>query len=341
MVRVPLMAIHAPRTTHHASRSTRFAMQVLTTVEEFRKAKAKRRGRRWGLVPTMGYLHQGHLSLVKRAREENEFIAVSIFVNPTQFGPNEDLAAYPRDLDRDLKLLESLEVDVLFNPTPDVMYPPNFQTYVTVEEVTEYLEGASRPGHFRGVATVVAKLFNIVGAERAYSGQKDAQQTIVIKRMVQDLNMPIDIIICPTQREVDGLAMSSRNTYLDAEHRKAAPVLYRALCAAKDAFDRGERDGDHLRSIMWDVIEAEPLARIDYVSAADATTLRELGPHPGPASAPSQTAATGEGVPSPQPSPHKGEGVLLLMAVRVGKPRLIDNFLYENGQWLTGQVVNP
>ena len=261
---------------------------------------------------------------MKRAKAENDLVAVSIFVNPTQFGPNEDLAAYPRDLDQDLRLLESLEVDLVFNPTPEVMYPPNYQTYVTVEHVTKVLEGASRPGHFRGVATVVAKLFNIVGAERAYFGQKDAQQTVVIRRMVKDLNMPIDIIICPTLREADGLAMSSRNTYLDAEHRRAAPVLYRALNAAKEVFDRGERDGDHLRSIMRGVIESEPLAKLDYVSAANATTLQELDPHPAPP--PSQTAAT-------------GEGVLLSMAVRVGKPRLIDNFLYENGQWLTGEVA--
>jgi len=297
-------------------------MQVLTTVEEFRQAKTALPGS-WGLVPTMGYLHAGHLSLVKRALTENDHVAVSIFVNPTQFGPNEDLAAYPRDLDRDLSLLEALSVDLVFNPTPDVMYPANYQTYVTVEDVTKYLEGASRPGHFRGVATVVAKLFNIAGAEHAYFGQKDAQQTIVIKRMVQDLNMPIDIIICPTQREADGLALSSRNTYLDAELRRAAPVLYRALCAAKDAFDRGERDGDRLRAIMRETIEAEPLAKLDYVSAASAMTLQELGPEP-----------------PLQPSPVKtGEGVLLSMAVRVGKPRLIDNFLYENGQWLTGEVA--
>jgi pantoate--beta-alanine ligase len=296
-------------------------MQVLNTIEEFRAAKAARPGS-WGLVPTMGYLHEGHLSLVKRARAENDHVAVSIFVNPTQFGPQEDLAAYPRDLARDLSLLEPLGVDLVFNPSPEVMYPANYQTYVTVEDVTKVLEGASRPGHFRGVATVVAKLFHIVGAERAYFGQKDAQQTIVIKRMVQDLNMPIDIIICPTQREADGLAPSSRNTYLDAEHRRAAPVLYRALCAAKDAFDRGERDGDRLRSIMRDIVEAEPLAKLDYVSAADATTLQELGPQP-----------------SPRPSAVAREGVLLSMAVRVGKPRLIDNFLYENGKWLTGEVA--
>src|SRR5512135_2232986 len=192
-------------------------MQILTTIEEFRKAKAKRRGE-WGLVPTMGYLHAGHLSLVKRARAENDHVAVSIFVNPTQFGPNEDLAAYPRDLNRDLELLEPLGVDLVFNPSPEVMYPPHYQSYVTVEEVTKYLEGASRPGHFRGVATVVTKLFNIVGAERAYFGQKDAQQAIVIKRVVTDLPIPIEILIRPTLREAAELAMSSRNTYLDAEH---------------------------------------------------------------------------------------------------------------------------
>jgi pantoate--beta-alanine ligase len=290
-------------------------MKLLTTVKEFRAAKSALPGS-WGLVPTMGFLHEGHLSLVKRARAENDHIAVSIFVNPTQFGPNEDLAAYPRDLDRDLSLLEPLGVDLVFNPSPDVMYPPNYQTYVTVEDVTKVLEGASRPGHFRGVATVVAKLFNIVGAERAYFGQKDAQQTIVIKRMVQDLNMPIDIIICPTQREADGLALSSRNTYLDAEHRRAAPVPYRALCAAKEAFDRGERDGDRLRAIMREIIEAEPLAKLDYVSAADAVTLQEA-------------AVIDE-----------AHGLLLSVAVRVGKPRLIDNFLFENGKWLTGEVAH-
>jgi pantoate--beta-alanine ligase len=298
-------------------------MQVLTTIQDFRRAKATLPGRRWGLVPTMGYLHAGHLSLVKRAKAENDHVAVSIFVNPTQFGPNEDLAAYPRDLERDLSLLEPLGVDLVFNPTPEVMYPPNYQTYVTVEEVTKYLEGASRPGHFCGVATVVAKLFNIVGAERAYFGQKDAQQTIVIKRMVADLNLPIQIVICPTLREADGLAMSSRNTYLDAAHRAAAPVLYRALSAAKAAFDGGERNGNQLRAMMRGIIEAEPLAQLDYVSAADATTLQELSP-----------------TPSPQPSPFEGEGVLLSMAVRVGQPRLIDNFLYENGTWLTGKIVS-
>jgi pantoate--beta-alanine ligase len=180
------------------------------------------------------------------------------------------------------------------------------------------------------VATVVAKLFNIVGAQRAYFGQKDAQQSVVIRRMVQDLNMPIDIIICPTQREADGLAMSSRNTYLDTEHRRAAPVLYRALCAAKDGFDHGERDGDHLRAIMREIIEAEPLAKLDYVSAADAMTLQELGLTPHPPLPTTMKPSSGE----------EEHGVLLSMAVRVGKPRLIDNFLYENGKWLTGEVTH-
>lgn len=289
-------------------------MQVLNTIEEFRQAKSAFTGT-WGLVPTMGYLHAGHLSLVKRAKAENDRVAVSIFVNPTQFGPNEDLAAYPRDLDRDLRLLESLDVDLVFNPTPDVMYPSNFQTYVTVEEVTQHLEGAARPDHFRGVATVVAKLFNIVNAERAYFGQKDAQQVIVIKRMVKDLDLPIQIVVCPTMRERDGLAMSSRNTYLDDEQRQAAPVLYRALCAAKDAFDQGERDGYTLRAIMHRIIEAEPQAKLDYVSAADATTLQETS------------------------TIDESRGLLLSMAVRVGKPRLIDNFLYDNGEWLTGEIT--
>ena len=289
-------------------------MQVLNTIEEFRQAKSALTGT-WGLVPTMGYLHAGHLSLVKRARAENDRVAVSIFVNPTQFGPNEDLAAYARDLDRDLKFLEPLGVDLVFNPTPEVMYPPNFQTYVTVEEITKYLEGAARPTHFRGVATVVTKLFNIVGAERAYFGQKDAQQVIVIKRMVKDLDLPIQIVVCPTMRERDGLAMSSRNTYLDDEQRQAAPVLYRALCAAKDAFDQGERDGYTLRAIMHRIIEAEPQAKLDYVSAADATTLQETS------------------------TIDEARGLLLSMAVRVGKPRLIDNFLYDNGEWLTGEIA--
>lgn len=285
--------------------------QVVKTIEEFRQAKSASLGT-WGFVPTMGYLHEGHLSLVKRARAENDHVSVSIFVNPTQFGPNEDLAAYPRDLQRDLSLLEPYGVDLVFHPTPEVIYPQSFQTYVSVEEITKTLEGAARPGHFRGVATVVTKLFNIVQADRAYFGQKDAQQVAVIKRMVHDLAMPITIIVCPTMREADGLAMSSRNTYLDPAQRTAATVLFRALSAAKDRFEQGERSGDALRETMRYTLAQEPLAQVEYVSASDPLTLLELN--------------------------QVTDGVLLSMAVRVGKTRLIDNFMYENGQWLTGQL---
>jgi pantoate--beta-alanine ligase len=230
----------------------------------------------WGLVPTMGYLHEGHLSLVRRARAENDRVAVTIFVNPTQFSPQEDFAAYPRDLERDLASLKQEGVDLVFTPSNEVIYPPDFQTYVIVEEVTRPLEGAARPTHFRGVATVVAKLFNIVQPTRAYFGQKDAQQTVVIQRMVTDLNFNLEIIVCPTVREADGLALSSRNAYLSTEQRSAATVLYRALSAAKTAFEAGERNGDVLRQLMQDTIAAEPLARLDYVSVAHPTTLAEL-----------------------------------------------------------------
>src|SRR5512140_379911 len=213
-----------------------FYMQVISTIEEFRKAKATLPGS-WGLVPTMGFLHEGHLSLVKRAHAENDHVAVSIFVNPTQFGPNEDLAAYPRDLPRDLEMLRQAGADLVWTPTPEVMYPPNFQTWGTVEEVTRPLEGGMRPGHFRGVATVVAKLFNAVQPDRAYFGQKDAQQVAVIRRMLADLNFNLEVVVCPIVREPDGLAMSSRNTYLDPQERQAALVLSKALEAAQVAYD--------------------------------------------------------------------------------------------------------
>ena len=288
-------------------------MQVITTIDQFRQAQTALPGR-WGCVPTMGYLHEGHLSLVRRAKAENDHVAVSIFVNPTQFGPSEDLAAYPRDLERDLKFLETCGVDLVFNPTPDTMYPAHFQTYVSIEEVTQTLEGAARPGHFRGVATVVAKLFNIVQAERAYFGQKDAQQVVVIKRMVADLAIPTQIVVCPTVREPDGLALSSRNTYLDPAQRKAATVLYRALTAAKDQFDAGLHNGDRLRVVMRDTLAQEPLAKVEYVSAADPDTLLELD--------------------------QVKDRLLLSMAVRVGRTRLIDNFLFENGEWMIGKQVD-
>lgn len=275
-------------------------MKTILTLQDLHATRKSLPGS-FGLVPTMGALHEGHLSLVRRARSENDHIGVSIFVNPTQFGPNDDLSKYPRPVERDLQLLEAEGADLVWTPTPDIMYPPGFQTYVAVESVAQPLEGAYRPGHFRGVATVVAKLFNAFTPDRAYFGQKDAQQVVVIKRMAADLNFPLEIVVCPTVREPDGLAMSSRNVYLDAEQRRAAAVLYHALSAARDAFDSGERDGSRLRAIMSSVLAAEPLARPDYVSAADPDTLAELD--------------------------RVENGVLLSMAVRIGTTRLIDNFL--------------
>lgn len=273
-------------------------MQTVITLPELRAARAAL-PEPVGLVPTMGYLHEGHLSLVRAAKAECASVVVSIFVNPTQFGPHEDLAAYPRDLPRDLRLLEAEGVDLVWAPTPEVMYPPGYQTWVTVEEVTKPLEGAMRPGHFRGVTTVVSKLFNAVQPQKAYFGQKDAQQAIVIRRMVQDLNFPIDIVVCPIVRESDGLAMSSRNVYLNAEERRAASVLYRALSAARQAFQAGEREAQRLRDIMSQVVQQEPLARLQYASCAHPETLEELN---GPV-----------------------EQALLSMAVFIGKTRLIDN----------------
>ncbi|HSA99027.1 MAG TPA: pantoate--beta-alanine ligase [Anaerolineales bacterium] len=256
-----------------------------------------------GLVPTMGYLHEGHLSLVRRAREACDHVVVSIFVNPTQFGPKEDLSKYPRDLDRDLSLLGSLGVDLVWTPTEQVMYPQGYQTWVEVERITHPLEGSMRPGHFRGVTTIVAKLFTGVQPHKAYFGQKDAQQAAVIRQMTRDLNFPIEIVVCPIVREPDGLAMSSRNVYLDPEQRKAATVLYRSLCAAKNAYENGERQAEKLRQIMRDVLATELLAQLQYVSCADYDTLEEL------------ETITGK--------------TLLSMAVFVGKTRLIDNFVLE------------
>jgi pantoate--beta-alanine ligase len=248
----------------------------------------------------MGYLHEGHLSLIRRARDECDHVVVSLFVNPTQFGPREDLAKYPRDLDRDSQLIEPY-TDLLWTPTAEVMYPQGYQTWVEVEAMTRPLEGAMRPGHFRGVTTVVAKLFNAVQPHKAYFGQKDAQQAAVIRQMVRDLNFPLEIVVCPTTREPDGLAMSSRNVYLEPDQRMGALVLHRSLNAAKAAYDAGERDAEKLRQIMRDMIEREPLARLQYVSCADAATLQELD------------AVTAK--------------ALLSMAVFFGKTRLIDNLV--------------
>lgn len=279
-------------------------MEIVETAVDMRLARARLTGP-VGVVPTMGALHEGHLALINRARAENAHVIATIFVNPTQFNDPKDLLNYPRDLERDLELLRGAGVDVVFTPTPEVMYPPNYQTYVTVEEVTQGLEGEHRPGHFRGVATVVAKLFNLTQPHRAYFGQKDAQQVAVIKRMVADLNFPLEVVVCPTLREADGLAMSSRNRKLTPEQRQAAPVLYRALTTAQLAFDKGERDPEVLRQILRAVLASEPLAEVDYVSVADAETLAEL-----------HEAITGV--------------ALVSLAVRVGVVRLIDNLIFAS-----------
>mgnify|MGYP001052506408 CR=1 FL=1 len=277
-------------------------MHVVRTIAKIRKLRPSLTGS-VGLVPTMGYLHQGHLALVKQARMENSAVVVSIYVNPPQFGPGEDFGAYPRDLRRDLELLEQEKTDIVFVPCDEEMYPPRFGSWVNVEKVTESLEGASRPGHFRGVATVCAKLFNIVQPTRAYFGQKDAQQAIVIKRLVADLNMNLEVVVVPTVRESDGLAVSSRNIYLSPEERQAATVLFKALSLAKQLWQEGEKDGEKIRRQMVWVIQREPLAKIDYVSIADSNTLQELK--------------------------HVGRCGLASLAVRIGKARLIDNVILE------------
>jgi pantoate--beta-alanine ligase len=275
-------------------------MQTVTTLAELKSARRNLPGP-VGFVPTMGYLHAGHISLARLARAECASVAASIFVNPTQFGPNEDLAKYPRDLPSDLGLLEAAGVELVWIPTPEDMYLPGFQTWVTVEGLTRRLEGEARPSHFRGVTTVVAKLFNAVGPDKAYFGQKDAQQAAVVRQMVKDLNFPVEIVVCPIVREPDGLAMSSRNVYLTPEERRAATVLFRSLSAAKSAYDSGERQVESLRARVREIVAAEPLARLQYVSCADYDTLEEL-----------ETLS---------------RKALLSMAVYMGKTRLIDNFV--------------
>ena len=252
-----------------------------------------------GLVPTMGWLHDGHRALIRRARTENAAVVVSIFVNPRQFGDASDLAKYPRNEARDVAMCAAEGADIVFAPEVHEVYPPGFDTTVRAGAIAEPLEGAARPGHFDGVATVVAILFNLVGADRAYFGQKDAQQLLVIRHMARDLGIPIEVLAHPTVREPDGLAMSSRNVHLSPEERAAAPVLRRALLAGRALSDAGNRSGDAIRAAMRHVLEAEPLAQIDYVSAADADTLREID------------------------ALH--DAALLSMAVRFGATRLIDN----------------
>lgn len=255
------------------------------------------------LVPTMGFLHEGHLSLVRAAKARAASVVVSIYVNPTQFNQAADLEVYPRNLDRDLELLEKEGVDLVWAPDNQVMYPENFQTWVEVGEISKVLEGEKRPGHFRGVTTIVSKLFTAVQPQLAFFGQKDAQQVAVIRQMTNDLNFPIEIVVAPLIREHDGLAMSSRNVNLDPQERLAAVALFRALSAAKAAYLSGERNAERLRSSMKTSLNKEPLAKIDYVSCADQRSLQEL-----------DTVT---------------EGALLSMAVFIGDTRLIDNMLLE------------
>ena len=278
-------------------------MQILTTISDFRSIREKiRSSGSVGLVPTMGYLHDGHLELVRHARVANETVAVSVFVNPTQFGPDEDVLTYPQDVERDQVLLEEVGCDLLFHPAVEEMYPPGgADIHVVPGKLAAVLEGASRPGHFRGVATVVAKLFNIVQPERAYFGQKDGQQLAVIRRMVRDLDFPVEIVAVPTVREPDGLAMSSRNTYLSPRERSAATVLYRALTRARELHLEGEQDAEVLRAAMFDVLASERLAGVDYVSVADPETLEEMA--------------------------LVDSDAMASLAVRIGRTRLIDNVL--------------
>jgi pantoate--beta-alanine ligase len=278
-------------------------MKVIENIQEMSLA-CREASRPLGLVPTMGALHEGHLALVQQARGENVTAVVSIFVNPAQFGPQEDLAHYPRDLERDLGLLREEGVDLVFTPAPEAVYPPGFDTWVNAGTMATKLEGAVRPGHFRGVATVVTKLFNIIRPDRAYFGQKDGQQTLVVRQLARDLNMGLDIVVVPTVREPDGLALSSRNVYLTPEQRRAAPVVYRGLCRARELWQEGARDAEEIRQALWQALESEPLIeRIDYVSVADADTLEELDAIQGRA--------------------------MVSVAVKLGVPRLIDNIILE------------
>ncbi len=280
-------------------------MEIFNKIEELGSYLFDKRaqGKSIGLVPTMGALHQGHLSLMREARRQCDVVVASVFVNPTQFGPEEDYSKYPRVLDRDASLAREVGVDAIFAPSPADMYPKGYRTYVSVEGITEKLCGRSRPGHFRGVTTVVTKLFNIVRPDKAFFGQKDAQQLVVIKRMVEDLNMGLQIVPVPIVRESDGLAMSSRNSYLNTQERKAATVLFRALKSAESIIDNGERDASTIISEMEKMISSEPLATIDYISIVDLEDLEDV--------------ETLEGK------------ILIALAVRIGKARLIDNIIKE------------
>lgn len=277
-------------------------MKIVTELAELRVARRALDGS-VGLVPTMGYLHAGHLSLVERAKRENDHVIATIYVNPTQFEPDADLDSYPRDLERDFQLLRDAGVAIVWTPNDQVMYPAGYQTWVEVTEITQLLEGAQRPGHFKGVTTIVTKLFNGAQPDRAYFGQKDAQQVAVISQMTRDLMLPIDIVICPLVREADGLAMSSRNAYLTPSQRQAAPILGHSLSAAIEQLENGERNAAALQQHILQILRSEPLTDPEYVSIAHPDTLLEL-----------ETVA---------------DAALLSMAVRIGKTRLIDNMIWR------------
>lgn len=276
-------------------------MEVVETIDQLRRLRPALPGR-VGLVPTMGYLHAGHVSLLEAARADNEHVVATIFVNPMQFAAHEDLASYPRDMPRDLEMLQKAGVDIVFAPKVETMYPPNFQTYITVEQVSQGREGGARPGHFRGVATIVAKLFNLTQPDTAYFGQKDAQQVVVIRQMVRDLNFRLSIVVCPIVRESDGMAMSSRNVYLTPDERQSAKVLNRALQIVGKLYEEGERRPTILRQTAWDILDNESAVQPSYVSLADARNLHEVEQ------------------PTEQP-------LLFSIAVQVGKTRLLDNCL--------------
>ena len=281
-------------------------MQIVTTIEELRSIVKwwRGEGHSVGLVPTMGYLHEGHKSLIDRAVAENDRVVVSDFVNPTQFGVNEDLSSYPRDINRDAALCEEAGADVIFHPEPEEMYFSDNCTFVDMDRLTKGLCGKTRPTHFRGVCTVVSKLFNIVTPDRAYFGQKDAQQLAVIRRMVRDMNFGIDIVGCPIVREEDGLAMSSRNTYLNPKERKAALILHKSLSLGEEMIQAGEKDAVKVKNAIVKNMKTEPLARIDYVELVDGETLEPVETIEGP--------------------------ILAATAVYIGKTRLIDNFSYHS-----------
>ena len=280
-------------------------MQIVEDIHELRRKRAELPGT-FGLVPTMGALHAGHCSLITQARSACDSVGVSIFVNPAQFGPNEDLEQYPRNLEQDLAILEPMGVDLVWVPKPEVVYPAGFQTHISLDDLSSRLEGRHRPGHFRGVATMVTKLFHVFTPDRAYFGQKDAQQIVVIRQMVADLNFALEIMVCPTVRDPDGLAVSSRNAYLSPQERSAACVLYRALLAASAEYDAGERNAVYLRSLVVATLSKEPLANTEYVSVADPETLVELARVEGRA--------------------------LVSLAVRIGSTRLIDNLVLPSGR---------